>query len=103
MGFSINDTDSDGDGYQRTVNGDDECEKFDWGTVREIYQDVSLCSQQADVMCLSKKSGKPWGNPKENTLSAIRTDTHDDLTSQEQRLRDNHARTERARRLIDKI
>ena len=50
-----------------------------------------------------KYDGKPWGNPKENTPSAIRTDTHDDLTSQEQRLRDNHARTERARRLIDKI
>ena len=55
VGFSINDTDSDGDGYQRTVNGDDECEKFDRGTVREIYQDISLCSQQADVVCLQKK------------------------------------------------
>ena len=41
--------------------------------------------------------------PRKNTPSAIRTDTHDDLTSQEQRLRNNHAKTERARRLIDKI
>ena len=103
MDFSINDTDSDSDGYQRTVNGDDECEKFDRGTVREIYQDVSLCSQQADVVCLSKKVENLGEIPRKNTPSAIRTDTHDDLTSQEQCLRDNHARTERAQRLIDKI
>ena len=65
MDFSIQ-TDSDGSGYQMTVNGDDECEFFlNTGTVREMCQDTrsvlnrqTLCAVQKKVKNLGKSQEK---------------------------------------------
>ena len=65
-------------------------------TVRKIFfNDVSLCTQQTDIVCLSKKSGKPWEIPRKTPSQTNKGGTHE-LTSQEQ-----SRTTERAQRLID--
>ena len=80
----------------------DLCSAFD----QDILENIQILQWKTDWAIPREIESFVWkalGNPKENTPSAIRTDTHEDLMSQGRRLRHDHARTERARRLIDKI